>query len=87
MRNRQCRLDMFRASKSIRRQMSGDNGVEYRKLTGEREDGELQVVARDRDDKNVFNGVIVGKRKSNILGQKRKTEMMAVRAPIPERET
>ncbi len=49
---------MFRAGKSIRRQMSGDNGVEHRKLTGEREDGESQVVARDRDDKNVFNAVI-----------------------------
>jgi len=70
VRNRQCRLDMFRAGKSIRRQMSGDNGVEYRKLTEERENGELQIVARDRDDKNVFNGVIVGKRKSIILRQK-----------------
>ena len=56
-------------------------------MTGEREDGELQVVARDREDKNVFNSVSVGQRKSIILGQKRKTEMMAVRAPIPERET
>jgi hypothetical protein len=70
VRNRQCRLDMFRAGKSIRRQMSGENGVEYRKLTEERENGELQIVARDRDDKNVFNGVIVGKRKSIILRQK-----------------
>ena len=50
--------------------MNGDNGIEYRKLTEERENGELQIVARDRDDKNVFNGVIVGKRKSIILRQK-----------------
>ena len=59
-------------------------GFEYRKLTEERENGELQIVARDRDDKNVFNGVIVGKRKSIILRQKRGAEMMAVLAPIPE---